>query len=78
MDFDWLLWIDADAAIVNHEKTIEPLVEGVDKMILIGKDINGWNSGVFYFEGGQESKDWLEFVFSRHNSSKANTKNRMQ
>ena len=63
MDFDWLLWIDADAAIVNHEKTIEPLVDGVDKMILIGKDINGWNAGVFILKGGQESKDWLEFVF---------------
>jgi hypothetical protein len=32
-------------------------------MILIGKDINGWNAGVFILKGGQESKDWLEFVF---------------
>ena len=52
--------------IVNHEKNHRATGEGVDKMILIGKDINGWNSGVFILKGGQESKDWLEFVFNRH------------
>lgn len=68
MDFDWLVWIDADAAIMNHNKSFWDVIKGnEDYMVLIGRDVNGLNAGVFILKGGIESKNWLEDVFSMTN-----------
>mgnify|MGYP000858741074 CR=1 FL=1 len=67
MDYDWLMWIDADAAFANHTTTIESIIENHSAMILMSKGrLYGWNSGVFLLRGGQESESWLDFVFGLH------------
>lgn len=69
MDYDWLVWIDADAAIMNHSKKFDDIIRGNEQyMVIIGRDINGLNAGVFLLKGGVESKNWLEDVFSMPNS----------
>ena len=65
-DYDWIIWIDADAAVVNHSKTFASLIAEVpeDKYIIMGKDNNGWNAGVFMLRGKDEVvKSWLGFVY---------------
>jgi len=67
MDYDWLLWVDADAAFANHSLGIQAAITDDDAMILMSKGrLYGWNSGVFLLHGGQESMDWLELVYGLH------------
>lgn len=67
MDYDWLMWIDADAAFANHTTTIESIVANHSAMILMSKGrCDGWNSGVFLLRGGQESAEWLDCVYGLH------------
>ncbi|KAB0644823.1 galactosyl transferase GMA12/MNN10 domain protein [Burkholderia latens] len=46
---EWVIWLDADVLIGNHEMRIEPLLEGADCML--ARDIGQWpfNSGVMGF-----------------------------
>jgi len=43
---DWLLWLDADALIVNHDPPLENLVRE-DKDLLLSTDSCGYCTGVF-------------------------------
>lgn len=61
-DYDWLLWIDSDAAFVNHDKTLDYMIQDTDATILMGKDSNGWNSGVFFIRNCQKAIDWLMYI----------------
>lgn len=67
MDYDWLLWVDADAAFANHDTAIDSAITDNSAMILMSKGrLYGWNSGVFFLHGGQESDAWLDFVYGLH------------
>jgi hypothetical protein len=47
-DYEWCVWIDADAAIINKSITIESLLEGYEGYdFVVSRDDNGINCGVF-------------------------------
>lgn len=59
-DFDYVVWMDADATIVNMDFDIAELFG--DKIIYMSKDINGWNNGVFAVKTGDIARNFLEDV----------------
>jgi hypothetical protein len=46
---DWVVWVDADVLVLDHDRPIEPLLEG--REWLLARDIGQWpfNSGVMGF-----------------------------
>jgi hypothetical protein len=66
-EFDWVMWIDADAMITNHRVRIEDLIEkaGEGKDLIISSDLNGLNAGVFLLRNCEWSQLFLQFVESR-------------
>jgi hypothetical protein len=64
--YDWLMWIDADAMVMNHRVKIEDLIEkaGEGKDLIISSDLNGLNAGVFLLRNCEWSQLFLQFVES--------------
>lgn len=64
--YDWAVWMDADAAPVNMEKSVVDFLSSIDqtKMVMC-KDINGWNSGVFAVPNTERSMQWLAMLDSQ-------------
>jgi GR25 family glycosyltransferase involved in LPS biosynthesis len=62
-DFDWILWIDADAVFANLEITLESIINNRqgDYHLLACDDIGGWrlNSGVLFFKNSEWSKNLI-------------------
>ncbi|WP_321804251.1 galactosyl transferase GMA12/MNN10 domain protein [Burkholderia sp. BCC1988] len=52
---EWVVWLDADVLIGNHDMRIEPLLDGGDR--LLARDIGQWpfNSGVMGFRRTQSN-----------------------
>lgn len=61
-DYDWLMWIDADAIIVKYDN-FHDIVNNNDKLFLFTKDENGINSGVFFIRNSEESYLYLEKIY---------------
>lgn len=61
-DNDWLLWIDADAAIMNMEIKLEELIDERFDFILTS-DINGANCGVFLLKCSQYMEMMLDVIW---------------
>ena len=62
--FDWILYIDEDAAISNFSYKIEDIIvrhEG--KEIIIAQDNNGVNNGVFLIKNTDKMKEFLRKAF---------------
>lgn len=61
-DFDYVMWMDADTAIVNDEITIEQKISEHDRWIYYCDDPSVWglNSGVLIFKNCSQSIDLLE------------------
>jgi hypothetical protein len=62
--FDWLMWIDADAMVMDHRVKIEDLIEkaGEEKDLIISADLNGLNAGVFLLRNCEWSHQYLKHV----------------
>lgn len=59
----WVMWIDADAVVVNHRFRAETLVpKGFEAVF--ASDFNGLNSGIFLIHSSEWSRRFLETVFS--------------
>ena len=43
---DWLVWMDADAAPVG-DRVLDGVLDGAGDRVVMARDINGWNAGVF-------------------------------
>lgn len=69
-NYDWIVWMDADAATVNHNFDLKSYLSGIDDKIIIIKDINNWNAGVFAVSNKPNSIRWLEMIESHKNDSK--------
>lgn len=62
-DYDWLVWIDADAHFSNHDVKIESFIRGDNNFIF--SEVNGLlNSGVFLVKCCLESQIMLDRVYS--------------
>ncbi len=59
---DWVIWMDADAIVTNFDKSFIPIIEETDKPIIMGKDRNGWNSGVFLVRSCERGEEFLKWV----------------
>ena len=63
-DYDWLMWIDADAMVMNHRVKIEDLIAKcpLDTDLIISSDLHGLNAGVFLLRNRQWARDFLQSV----------------
>lgn len=70
-NYDWLVWMDADAAPVGMEFDIGKFlsVQPADKVV-IEPDINNYNSGVFAISNGPRCITWMEYIESLRNLPK--------
>jgi hypothetical protein len=58
----WIMWVDADAVVVNHRIRAETLVpKGFE--VVFGSDFNGLNSGIFLIRSSEWSLRFLDSVF---------------
>jgi hypothetical protein len=67
-NFDWVLYIDSDAAISNFNHKIEDIIarhEG--KEIIIAQDSNGVNNGVFIIKNTDKMKEFLSKAYADRN-----------
>lgn len=65
--YDWLMWIDADAMVMNHTIKIERLIEQTNAAnisLIVSSDENGLNAGVFLVKNCEWSRKYLEAVDS--------------
>ncbi len=61
--YDWAIWMDADAAPVNMSFDIADYLSRFDKdHMLIQRDVNGINSGVFAMPNTERSDTWLRML----------------
>lgn len=61
--YEWAIWMDADALPVNQEWSVARYLEGLEEPVVMGKDINGFNAGVFAVR--KDARDWLGIIDSR-------------
>lgn len=66
-DYDYVMWIDGDVLITNQARRIEEFIELMqpDKFLLIGRDFQGLNAGVFVIRNCPEALDFLDQVWTR-------------
>jgi len=62
--YKWVVWIDADALIMNHGIPLEDLIDEKYNFI-ISRDSSGINSGVFFIKNCDWSRDFLKSVYAR-------------
>ena len=59
---DWVIWMDADAATVNMQMDIKEYLAKEQKKVLILKDFNNFNAGVFAVPNTQRAKQWINYI----------------
>ena len=55
--YDWVTWIDVDAMPVNMEFSLPEYLENIKVPVVMGQDLNKWNTGVFSVR--KDARDWL-------------------
>lgn len=65
--YDYIMWIDGDVLITNQDRKIEDFIELLDpdKILLIGKDFQGLNAGVFVIRNCPLALDLLADAWKR-------------
>ena len=67
-NFDWVLYIDSDAAVSNFNHKIEDIVARHNgKEIIIAQDSNGVNNGVFLIKNTDKMKEFLQKAYGDKN-----------
>lgn len=61
--FDWIIWLDADAFIVNQDI---PLTEFCLDDLVIGEDGNGINAGAYVVRCNESVSRFLRLVYATH------------
>jgi hypothetical protein len=62
--FDWLMWIDADAAFTAPDKPLDSLLHPTADLV-IAKDENGINAGVLLMRNTPAAADFLRRVYAQ-------------
>ena len=65
--YDWIIWMDCDAAPVNHSIDVKEWLKDKPQKVIMLKDALGWNSGVFAIPNCQRSIDWLKWLDTESN-----------
>lgn len=67
-NFDWVLYIDSDAAVSNFSYKIEDIIaRHPDKEIIIAQDSNGVNNGVFLIKNTEKMREFLQKAYGDRN-----------
>lgn len=65
INFEWILYLDADAIITNHTIKIEEIIEKhPDKEIIMATDLNGQNNGVVLIKNTPIMADYLQECYT--------------
>ena len=66
-DYEYIMWIDGDVLITNQDRKIEDFIELLDptKFLLIGRDFQGLNAGVFVIRNCPLAIDFLADAWNR-------------
>jgi hypothetical protein len=66
-DYDYIMWIDGDVLITNQDRKIEEFIDLMDpsKFLLIGKDFQGLNAGVFIIRNCPLAFEFLADAWNR-------------
>ena len=72
--FDYILWMDDDAGIVDQSFDINSFLNSLDesKSIFIANDENGINAGVFFMKNSEISKECLKYIISKQSLKEYN------
>ena len=63
--YDWILWMDADALITNFEISLDEFVPYGDEIdMLVATDCNGLNTGVFLLRSSPSALELLEEAYN--------------
>ena len=68
--YDWLVWMDCDAAPLNIEFDLPGYLSSVEGHVVMRKDVNGWNAGVFAIPNDRRCIKWLKHVNSLRNEAR--------
>lgn len=64
INFEWVLYLDADAIITNHAIKIEEIIDKYpNKEIIMATDLNGQNNGVVLIKNTPIMADYLQECF---------------
>jgi len=63
-DFDWILWIDADTLINNHDIRIESLIDENYNIVMCGDTTFVLNCGVMLIKCCKENKLFLDKIYN--------------
>lgn len=67
-NFDWVLYIDSDAAVSNFNYKIEDIIaRHSNKEIIIAQDSNGVNNGVFLIKNTEKMREFLQKSYGDRN-----------
>jgi len=61
---DWVFWTDADAIITNPEIPVDGIIDS-DSDLILSKDVNGLNNGVFLIRNCAAAISFLEEVYAQ-------------
>jgi hypothetical protein len=65
-NYDWVLWLDSDARIMNHDIKIENLIDN-KYCFIFPKENEIFNSGIFLIKNCIESIFWLNCIWETDN-----------
>jgi hypothetical protein len=65
--YDYVMWLDGDVLITNHERRIEEFIALMDPttMFFAGIDLNGLNAGVFIIRNCPDAFDFLADTYAK-------------
>ena len=65
--YDYIMWIDGDVLVTNQDRKIEEFINllPADKFLLIGRDFQGLNAGVFVIRNCPLALDFLADAWNR-------------
>lgn len=72
-DIDWIWWLDNDALVTNFDIKLESIVD-FDYHIIMSTDIASLNNGSFVVRNSIQGREWVEFILSKKQEYKDNTK----
>lgn len=66
-DYDCVVWMDCDAAPLNKDFDLRHFIAGQGDRVIMQRDINGWNAGVFSVPHTDDGLAWLQYIEDRRN-----------
>lgn len=71
-DYEYIMWIDGDVLITNQDRKIEDFIELLDptKFLLIGRDFQGLNAGVFIIRNCPLAFEFLSDTWKREDMAR--------